>query len=126
MYNIFNRIRIFDYLILGIILSIALWSAFWLYGTHTAPAGRLIIESPHGKWIYPLNKDKTLSIPGALGTSEIRIENNTAFVVSSPCTNKICIAAQKLKKHGDWNACLPNKVFLYIEGGDTEIVPVSH
>ena len=46
---------------------------------------------------------------------DIKIENNEAFVVSSTCSNKTCITAPKLKNHGDWNACLPNKVFLSVE-----------
>jgi len=115
MIPIFRRLRIFDYLIFASIITISLWTGFFLYAKKNG-AHRLVIEAPTGKWIYPLTESRTIVIPGALGNTAIRIENNTVFILDSPCPNKTCMSAAALKNTGDWNACLPNKVFLHIEG----------
>lgn len=119
MNAIFRRLRIFDYLIFAVIMSLALWIGFFLYAEKTG-ARNLVIEAPTGKWIYPLTDTRTVNIPGALGETVIRIENNTVFILASPCPNKTCMSASSLKKTGDWNACLPNKIFLHIEGTQDE------
>ena len=119
MIPIFRRLRVLDYLIFASIITVSLWAGFFLY-TGENRAQRLVVETPSGKWIYPLTDTRTVQIPGALGTTVIRIEHNTAFILDSPCPNKTCVHAAALKKTGDWNACLPNKVFLHIEGAVSE------
>ena len=119
MIAIFRRLRLFDYLILACIITISLWAGFFIY-KDAHHAEKVVIEAPSGKWIYPLTDTRTVHIPGALGTTVIRIERNTAFILESPCLNKTCVNASVLKKTGDWNACLPNKVFLHIEGAVSE------
>ena len=110
MISIFRRLRVLDYLIFASIITVSLWGGVFL------STG----ESPEGKWVYPLTETRTVVIPGAIGTTIIRIENNTAFISDSPCPNKTCVNAAALKKAGDWNACLPNRVFLHIEGSTSE------
>lgn len=119
MKALFWRLKVLDYLIFASIITAALWAGFFLYAD-TKQSPNLIIEAPGGKWIYALSEPRTVTIPGALGTTTIRIEDNTAFILDSPCPNKTCIHAAVLKKSGDWNACLPNKVFLHIEGRESE------
>lgn len=119
MISIFRRLRALDYLIFASIIAISLWVGFFLY-TGESHAQQLIIESPNGKWIYPLTESRTVVIPGAIGNTIIRIENHTVFISDSPCPNKTCMNAAALKKAGDWNACLPNRVFLHIEGNTSE------
>ena len=119
MTPIFRRLRVFDYLIFASIITVSLWAGFFLY-TEKNRAERLIIETPSGKWIYPLNETRTVVVIGAIGNTTVRIENNAAFISDSPCPNKTCVNAAVLKKAGDWNACLPNRVFLHIEGDDSE------
>lgn len=119
MIAIFRRLCLFDYLILACIITISLWAGFFIY-KDAHHAEKVVIEAPSGKWIYPLTDTRTVNIPGALGTTVIRIERNTAFILESPCLNKTCVNAAVLKKTGDWNACLPNKVFLHIEGAVSE------
>ena len=114
MKTLFCRLKLFDYLIFASIITLALWVGFFVY-KDTQKSINLIIEAPSGKWIYPLSESRTVSIPGALGNTVIRIEKDTAFILDSPCPNKTCVHAAVLKKSGDWNACLPNKVFLHID-----------
>ena len=119
MISIFRRLRVLDYLIFASFITVSLWAFFFLY-TGENRAQRLVIETPSGKWIYPLTETRTVVVPGAIGNTTVRIENNTAFISDSPCPNKTCVNAAALKKTGDWNACLPNRVFLHIEGGASD------
>ena len=119
MISIFRRLRVLDYLIFASVITVSLWAFFFLY-TGENRAQRLVIETPSGKWIYPLTETRTVVVPGAIGKTTVRIENNTAFISDSPCPNKTCVNAAALKKTGDWNACLPNRVFLHIEGGASD------
>ncbi len=119
MISIFRRLRVLDYLIFASVITVSLWAFFFLYTGETR-AQRLVIETPSGTWIYPLTETRTIVVPGAIGNTTVRIENNTAFISDSPCPNKTCVNAAALKKTGDWNACLPNRVFLHIEGGASD------
>lgn len=119
MISIFRRLRALDYLIFASIITVSLWAGFFLY-TGQRCVQRLVIETPSGKWIYPLTETRTVVAHGAIGDTTIRIENNAAFISDSPCPNKTCVNTTALKKAGDWNACMPNRVFLHIEGDNAE------
>jgi hypothetical protein len=76
----------------------------------------LIVESPQGKWVYRMGTAREVGIPGSLGVSRIRIAEGGAVFVESPCTNKLCVAHGPLRRAGEWNACLPNRVMVRVEG----------
>jgi len=114
MKKFFKRIKVFDVIILAIIISFITLTALFIYSSDNS-ALYLSVRTPKGDWIYPMNTDISFVVEGETGPVSIKIENNEAFVVSSTCSNKTCITAPKLKNYGDWNACLPNKVFLSVE-----------
>ena len=76
----------------------------------------LIISTLEEDWIYPLDRNQKLCIPGAIGESHIEIKNGSAFFIDSPCDNKICVMSQPISRSGEWIACLPNQIFIRIEG----------
>jgi len=78
----------------------------------------VLLEGKNQRWIFPLNAEETVNVPGPLGTTVIRIHKNQTWVESSPCDNKICIGAGHLRNNGAFAACLPNNVLLMIEGND--------
>lgn len=114
MKKFFKKIRFFDVIILAVIISFITLTALFIYSSDNS-ALYLSVRTPKGDWIYPMNTDISFVVEGETGPVSIKIENNEAFVVSSTCSNKTCITAPKLKNYGDWNACLPNKVFLSVE-----------
>ncbi|MGP1595349.1 MAG: NusG domain II-containing protein [Treponema sp.] len=120
--KILRSLRIGDLIIFAVLVVVIFLTGIAVYG-NGGKSGKLIVQTPSGTWIYPLDMPQTIKVPGARGITEIRIENNAAKIVSSACPNKTCTAAPALKKTGDWNACLPNKVFLHIDGAeDTELL----
>ena len=110
-------VKIVDIVI--IILSCAL-TGFSAFSAYVQPqnAGQIMIESPAQKWVFPLDAEETLRIKGTLGTTVVRIHGKEAWFESSPCNNQTCVGTGHVNANGEWIACLPNNVFLIIEGAD--------
>ena len=75
----------------------------------------LIVSSPANEYIYPLDTDTTIQIPGLEGVSTIQIQQGQARYLDSPCANKTCMAASPIQRNGEWSACLPNGIFMRVE-----------
>lgn len=110
-------LRAIDIVIIGIILALTVVSGIYIYGGRGGTV-RVDIESPEGHWVYSLDEDRTVSIPGPLGDTVVEIHDGHAHVLSSPCANQTCVAAPDIAHKGEWNACLPNEVILRIVGED--------
>jgi hypothetical protein len=76
----------------------------------------VVIEGQSASWAYPLNADVEVDVPGPLGVTHVQIHGGSAWVSDSPCTNKICISMGHIGRVGAWVACLPNRVFVNVEG----------
>ncbi|MGP1438777.1 MAG: NusG domain II-containing protein [Treponema sp.] len=108
-----KAIRFLDVLIFLTVAFLTLFSFLAVY-SNVDEAFNVVIKSQEKEWIYPLNMDIDVEIPGKLGITKVRIKNNEVSILSSPCPHKTCVQSPPLKKVGDWNACLPNQVFIYI------------
>jgi hypothetical protein len=117
--NLAGNLRIADVVIaaLGAVL-IALFS-FRIYAPGGATA-RLVVEGEGRRWDFPLDAAETLSVPGPLGDTVVELRGRQARIVSSPCPNQSCIAAGAIHRHGQWIACLPNRVMVRLESGARE------
>ncbi|MFA6505053.1 MAG: NusG domain II-containing protein, partial [Treponemataceae bacterium] len=60
--------------------------------------------------------EETLRVKGEIGETVVHIHDGKASVESSPCSNQTCVAAGSIDSNGQWVACLPNGVFVRIEG----------
>jgi hypothetical protein len=112
-------LKFFDVVIIALVLGIAVVSGFYVYGNGNAKL-RLSVEAPGGTWLYNLDTDRTVEIPGALGDTTVEIAHGTAHIGASPCPNKTCVAEAPISKKGEWTACLPNRVIIRIIGNDAE------
>ena len=112
-----TSVKIIDIFLIIIVLAIAVYSGFSIYGNQ-GRALSLVIEAPSGDWIYDLKTDRTVKIPGPLGDTTVEIAGGKARILDSPCPNMTCVAAAPLSRQGDWSACLPNKVILRVQGRD--------
>ena len=106
-----------DYAALTLSVGVAIFFVVTVYGGDIQPS-LVSIESQGGTEVYPLDEERTVAVEGPLGTTLVQIDGEgAAAVVESPCPNKLCIQAGELSHHGDWSACMPNKVFVRIDGG---------
>lgn len=81
-----------------------------------ASSSRVVVRTQDKNWIFPLDAEERVSVPGTIGETVVEIHNGRAAIVSSPCAGQTCVAAGTLHRNGQWAACLPNGVFLLVEG----------
>ena len=91
----------------------------WVLG---ARRGRPIIRvtSADGAWLLRPDTDQVLEVAGPLGNNRIVVRGGDVFVESAPCANQICVKTGRVSRPGQWIACLPNRVFVAVEGGPEE------
>ena len=118
--RLFRRLRPLD--MVAIIVALG---AVGVFSVHAYTGGQknpnVIIEASGQRWIYPLRVNRQVTVSGPLGEELISINDGKAWVVTSPCPNKICIQQGKISKPGQWIACLPNKIFIRVSGKEDPI-----
>jgi hypothetical protein len=114
------RVRPLD--IFALLFAVAVIVGFSLYAVDQG--GRensVIVETDEGTFLYPLDQDRTLEFEGPLQEhTVVEIRDGRARFVSSPCRDKICIAAGWLEEDQQWAACLPNRVFVQVRKTEEE------
>ncbi len=75
-----------------------------------------VLKGKGGEWVYPLSTDREVRVAGPLGETVVLIRGRSVRIIDSPCPNKTCIAAGAIDRPGQWLACLPNQVFVSVEG----------
>ncbi len=83
-------------------------------------AGQGAEQGTEQQWIYPLDAEARVIVPGPLGETVVVIRDGAVQVISSPCPEKICVKTGRISKPGQWIACLPNRVFISIRGRRSE------
>jgi len=92
---------------------------FFLTYSGASGSGTVNVLGKNGLWVFPINAAETLVVSGPLGDTVVEISGGAARVASSPCMNQTCVSAGRIHSPGQWTACLPNRVMLYIDEGVT-------
>ena len=74
------------------------------------------VRTDSGEYIYDLSVDTFATFTGPVGETTIEVRDGKVHVHDSDCRNKVCISAGWVSQVGDWIICLPNDVFVLIEG----------
>ena len=111
-----TKIRPLDGAIIALGLIALVFLSITVYGSKGAK--NVVIISGSGEWIYPLSEDRTVLVDGLIGSSVVNIHNGSAHIDESPCANQTCVASRPISKTGEWSACLPNGVFIRIDGSE--------
>ena len=114
-----TRIRFFDVIFL-LVFAACVAGAFAFVGRKKSAGADLVVKTPEGRFLYPLNRNAELDFEGVIGHTKVTIKDGQAWVTESACDNKNCIFMGKLSRPGDFAACLPNDVILTVEGTDEE------
>lgn len=67
-------------------------------------------------YVYDLSVQTSATFTGPIGETTIEIADGKVHVHDSDCRDKICVSAGWISNPGQWVACLPNKLFVMIEG----------
>lgn len=89
------------------------------YGDSTTVA----IQAEGRSLLYSLDEDRTIELAGPLGKTIVVIENRRVRVTEDPGPLQICVQDGWIERGGEWLICLPNQVFIRLEGArdDTDI-----
>jgi hypothetical protein len=111
--------------IAALVAALAVIAGFSVYayaGSRTG--GAVVVEASGTQWIYPLSVDRRESVPGPLGDTIVVIKDGKASVEDSPCPDKLCVHMPAISRPGQWIACLPNRVFVRVRGGEDQGVDI--
>ena len=114
-----RSMRIFDWaaLILAVGLSVgATLLAQAQYGESSVVA----IQAEGRSLLYSLDEDRTLVFEGPLGRTTVIIEDRRVRVTEDPGPLQICVRDGWIDRGGEWLICLPNRVFIRIEGSQED------
>lgn len=109
-----KKITLIDFIIFLLFITISVLS-FTLYNTVSGKP-EVHVTSDDKEWVYDLSVDTIATFEGPVGETTIEISNNRVHVHSSDCKNQVCVLSGWIDKPGEWLACLPNNVFIVIEG----------
>jgi hypothetical protein len=121
-----TKLKPLDFAAIGLSLGLTIFCGLTVYAAPQAQA-RVIVRGSGRTWIFPLDAEERVTVPGPLGETVVEIREAGARVLSSPCENQTCVAAGHIGRRGEWTACLPNKVSVSIEGsaGESETVDAA-
>lgn len=118
------HIRVVDILIFAVSVSLTVF--FFLMQARQKNAERSVfIQARGGEWVYPLYTDTTIHVEGPLGITTVSISDGKARIIDSPCPNKTCVSMGEISHGNEWVACLPNAVFVHIEGREGELIDAA-
>ncbi len=109
-----KKLTLIDIIIFILFLTISVFS-FTLYN-NVSGKPEVHVRLGDKEWVYDLSVDTVASFEGPIGNTTIEISNNRVHVLSADCKNQVCVLAGWIEKPGEWIACLPNNVFIVIEG----------
>ncbi len=91
------------------------FSSFLLFQTFSG-AKAIHVTTETGTWVYDLSVDAMIDFEGPIGITTMEIEGGRVHVHASDCKNQVCVLAGWIDSPGEWIACLPNNVFIVIQG----------
>ncbi|MBN1881614.1 MAG: NusG domain II-containing protein [Deltaproteobacteria bacterium] len=97
-----------------IIVAALIAAAFGIFQVVLPSQGREIVieEGNELVGVFPLEEERIIEVQGPLGISTVVIENGEAYMLDSPCPNKVCIAMGHISEPGDTIICIPNRVYI--------------
>lgn len=110
------KLRMFDGI--ALVFSLSVFLLFFLYGRSLSKDdGYLLIQDSEGESLYSMAETRDVVVEGPVGESVIHIEGGHASFTHSDCQDQLCVHMGDIESSGEWAACLPNQVFIMIEGG---------
>lgn len=74
---------------------------------------------------YSLAESQEIVVKQSGHTNKINIDNGSVSMAFSDCHGQDCVQSHAITKTGEQIVCLPNKVVLEIEGGESEYDSIS-
>ncbi|MFW5786128.1 MAG: NusG domain II-containing protein [bacterium] len=115
------RFKVFDYAAFVLAVAVVIVFAVYAYG-ETGEGSVARVETERDEFVYTLQQSQEVDFEGPLGRTHVEIHEGRVRVTDSPCREKICVASGWASRSGEWIACLPNRIFIRVEGGEEQPV----
>lgn len=101
-----------------------------LYSGESSVTGTSVVVTVDGVETgrYSLKKEQRVEITGAGGkiSNILAIADGHAWMAEADCPDRTCVRQHRISKSGESIVCLPNRVVVTVEGGDTEIDAITN
>ena len=112
-----RKLRPLDFVFVAGVLGLALFLFIGLRKNYASSKRNLLVQSSEGgEYVFPLDRDGIYNVAGLHGDSVIEVVDGKARFKDSPCPNKTCVQQGFIFLPGEWAACLPNDVFIMVQG----------
>ncbi len=99
-----------DKLLVVALSALLLLSAPAALAAARTPVDSVIIESPTGRSVVPLDRDADVMVDGLLGTITVEIRGAAVRVAHAPCPDHVCVDTGWVNRAGRVIACVPSGV----------------
>lgn len=112
-----RKLRVMDFVFVAAVAGVVVFLFLRLGRNSDDSKKRLLVQSSAGgEYVFPLDRDGLYNVAGLHGDSVIEVLDGKARFKDSPCPNKTCVQQGFISLPGEWAACLPNDVFIMIQG----------
>ncbi len=118
------KFKPFDYLAFLVAATVVVFFIVQAY-TGAVESSEVRVQADGRDFLYNLSEDRVFTVSGPIGETEIEIAGGMVRVPDSPCRDKICVSVGWVSNAGEWIACLPNRVFVRVEGRSADTAPVD-
>jgi hypothetical protein len=107
-----------------IVLSLFLFAASFFLFRLLPQKGRIAVVSLDNRPVYllSLSEDCDLTVSGPVGITSIRIRDGALWITGAPCPHKDCQRMGKISRAGEIIVCIPNKIFIAVEGNQDTVL----
>ena len=112
-----RKLRVMDFVFVAAMAGVIVFLFLRLGRNLDDSKKRLVVQSSAGgEYVFPLDRDGLYNVAGLHGDSVIEVLDGKARFKDSPCPNKTCVQQGFISLPGEWAACLPNDVFIMVQG----------
>ena len=112
-----RKLRVMDFVFVAAVAGVIVFLFLRLGRNLDDSKKRLLVQSSAGgEYVFPLDRDGLYNVAGLHGDSVIEVLDGKARFKDSPCPNKTCVQQGFISLPGEWAACLPNDVFIMVQG----------
>lgn len=114
-----KAIRKADWILFAALLATALVMLLLIFAGRKQGENVIISVDSETYGTYPLNENREIRIDRNGHENIVAIENGTVYMKSADCKNQNCVEQGTIRQTGESIVCLPNRVVVRIEGGDS-------
>ncbi|MFW5786520.1 MAG: NusG domain II-containing protein [bacterium] len=111
-----GTLRTGDLVAVGVAAALIVALSVAVYAGPSVTGSQVTVQAEGERFVYSLEDSQRLTFEGPLGVTVVRIADGAVSVIEDPGPLQICVQQGEVRRAGEWLACLPNEVFIRVEG----------